>query len=58
MLNTFGPAAFFVLFILWILWMTARVAIHTQKRLADNGEQDWLVDALAWIGKRTSRGWP
>ncbi len=46
MLNTIGPVAFFMLVLLVLMWITAKTLIHAQKRPADNGDSDWLVDAL------------
>jgi hypothetical protein len=35
--------------------IAARLSVHTQRRLTGVNEKDWLIDALAWINRHTSR---
>ena len=50
-----SPFVMFGAFILWIVIVSARLSVHTQKRLASFGESDWLVDTFVWINRHTSR---
>lgn len=42
-------------FSVWMIISTARLSVHTQRRLAAVNQRDWLVDALVWINRHTSR---
>ncbi|WP_158258561.1 hypothetical protein [Rhodopila globiformis] len=42
-------------FVCAVIILAARLLVHTQQRLASVNEKDWLIDALVWINRHTSR---
>lgn len=49
---TWPQFAGFIVFLLGTLVIMARLAVHTQARLARQKERDGVIDALVWINRQ------